>query len=823
MKRFFLSIAILLLAIGVKSQTAPDYLYEEWRKSAHPALDMTVQTNPQALLWKSEKYWHKKKDVTYNVYLSQDKNFAPNNTIKGMNQRYCLFNPHQKLAAGKWFWKYEIVENDQATVMGPYSFMVEENTDGVVTPVADEFIANIPTSHPRVMNYGRDLNLIRKQAPSHPLYKSILSNADKYAAEAPYKGPVEDENPARARKLVQKGNRQIAMYHTLLQGYILSGQENIFNALMQRTDILLTWPTNDLLGSKVLSALSTAYDVLNDKLSAETKTQIEKIVDKQLKKGLARWPGYTEARHVENHFWQMELAGNFTAALVMLGHLDSAREMLEYTYELFIARFPNLSTQDGGWAEGEGYYSVNQTAVVDMALLLKKLGNIDIFKMGWYKSLPDFFTYFSPVAAPISGFGDMHDRVSTGSQKGHSEMLMIGCEEDNPYAIYRLFESMKPVDSFYGAELPKNYWKKPLSDIEPWYQIVNNIRLKESDGQRPESMPKDKVFYGIGTAAMHTTVFEPQTDETVFFRSSPFGAKGHMHANQNAFNISRKGERIFYSTGYYTSFSNPHSLTSYRHTRAHNTILVDDLGQAFGHEGYGAILRHLEGKNISYVCGDASHAYRPVVDQQFVGFLKENKITTGHGEAGVKTYKRHLFFARPGIVVIYDELEADHPAEWSLLLHTLAPAQPTGNSSMQVESQRTLATADVFGSTDFEGSYTDQYYSPAIDFKKKYPEGTPLTHHFSYVNTEKVPAMRYLTIIRLGDKGSKLPKIKQKGSKWTVGDFTIQAEMDASRPASLIISNKAEKIEVTGKASTFISGKDKTTCTDKKPMGNYAF
>ena len=823
MKRLFLSMAVLMCAVlYAMAQPSAGYLYEEWRKSAYPALDMAAPTNPVALLWPSEKYWNKK-TVTYNVYLSQDKSFNSAATLSSMGQRSCMFNPHQRLASGRWYWKYEIVEQGEITPMGPYSFIVNDGTEGVVTPDAHRFIANIPVGHPRVMNYGRDLNLIRQQAPTHPLYNTIIGNADKYAAQTPYTGPVDDSNPARARRLVQQGNKEVEMYHTLLQGYILSGKEHLFEALMERTDILLTWPTNDLLGSKVLSALSTAYDVLYNHLSAPTRKKIETIVDKQLKKGLARWPGYTETRHIENHFWQMELAGNFTAALAMLGHLDSAREMLEYTYELFIARFPNLSTQDGGWSEGEGYYSVNQTAVVDMALLLKKLGNIDIFKMGWYKNLPDYFTYFSPVASPVSGFGDMHDRVATGSLKGHSEMLMLGCEENNSYALYRLFQSLKPVDSFYGKALPAHYWEKPLSKIEPWYQIVNNIRLKETDGLCPDSMPKDKVFYGIGTAALHTHVLQPQTDETVFFRSSPFGAKGHMHANQNGFNISRKGERIFYSTGYYTSFSNPHSLTSYRHTRAHNCILIDSIGQAFGHEGFGAILRHLEGNTISCLTGDASQAYRPVVDQQFAKFLNENNITAGHGESGLTTFKRHLVFARPGIIVIYDELAANHPAEWSLLLHTLAPAQTTSNSSMRVESQYTTATAHVYGSTHLAGSYTDQYYSPAIDFKKKYPQGTPLAHHFSYVSTTKTPAMRYLTIIRLADKGEKLSEIKHKGNKWTVGQVDIYAEMNTNRPARLIVGNKTEKIEVTDKQSTLTCGNQQTTCTDVAPMGNYAF
>ena len=412
----------------------PASLYEEWRKTSYPADDAVVSTNPSPLLWKSDKYWEKRK-VTYNVYLSRNAAFPKAETQSSMNQRYCFYNPHRKLESGKWYWKYETVENGKVASSEVYSFIVPESADGLVTPTAEEFRNNISKSHPRVMNYGRSMADIHRDAPQHRLYKSIINTAKEAAAKQIYRGAVTDPNPATARRLNQKAGKEVALYHELLEGYTLSADNDMKDALLKRTDVLLSWPTNDLLGSKVLTALALGYDMLYDELTAETKQQILTTIDKQFKEGLARWPGFTEARQVENHFWQMELAGNFTAALATLGELESATEMLEYTYGLFIARFPNLATQDGGWNEGEGYYSVNQTAVVDMALLLKKLGGIDIFKMGWYRNLPDYFTYFSPVASPVSGFGDMHDRVETGGLKGRSEMLTIGCEENNPYAL----------------------------------------------------------------------------------------------------------------------------------------------------------------------------------------------------------------------------------------------------------------------------------------------------------------------------------------------------------------------------------------------------
>lgn len=804
----------------------PASLYEEWRKTSYPADDAVVSTNPSPLLWKSDKYWEKRK-VTYNVYLSRNAAFPKAETQSSMNQRYCFYNPHRKLESGKWYWKYETVENGKVSSSEVYSFIVPESADGLVTPTAEEFRNNISKSHPRVMNYGRSMADIHRDAPQHRLYKSIINTAKEAAAKQIYRGAVTDPNPATARRLNQKAGKEVALYHELLEGYTLSADNDMKDALLKRTDVLLSWPTNDLLGSKVLTALALGYDMLYDELTAETKRQILTTIDKQFKEGLARWPGFTEARQVENHFWQMELAGNFTAALATLGELESATEMLDYTYGLFIARFPNLATQDGGWNEGEGYYSVNQTAVVDMALLLKKLGGIDIFKMGWYRNLPDYFTYFSPVASPVSGFGDMHDRVETGGLKGRSEMLTIGCEENNPYALYRFFQSVRPVESFFGATADEKYWRKPLAKTEPWYQIVNNISVAPKRAKAPANQPTDKVFYGVGAAAMHSCLADQAKDVTVFFRSSPFGSKGHAHADQNSFNISRHGERLFYPTGYYTSFADLHSLTSYKHTRACNSMLINGYGQAFGHEGYGWIKRHIEGENMSYVCGEAGEAYKKTTDKQFADFMKEKGIKQdahfGMGDTPMKKFERHLVFVRPDVVVIYDVLEADEASEWNLLLHTMRPSTVDKNK-LTVETSRSYAEAQVFGSTAVKGSVTNKFFSPANDFKKKYQNGTPDQYHATFCNTEKVKQMRYLTIINMCDKGAKVTAQKSSGKgKWKIGDLQIEAEMDATKAPHATIKYGKEQLSIGAEETTLNGAKGAISSKNQMPTGSYNY
>lgn len=59
-----------------------------------------------------------------------------------------------------------------------------------------------------------------------------------------------------------------------------------------------------------------------------------------------------------------------------------------------------------------------------------------------------------------------------------------------------------------------------------------------------------------------------------------------------------------------------HNLMSYRHTRTHNTILIDGIGQPFSTKGYGMIMRAGSGNSISYCLGDASNAYSGISDDE---------------------------------------------------------------------------------------------------------------------------------------------------------------------------------------------------------------
>lgn len=794
--------------------TYPDYLYEEFRKTPSPANNMKIKINPTELLWPSVKYWEGR-DVVYNVYLSRDSLFSEVATLVSKNQKACFYNPHKKLNPGTWYWKYDIVDKNSIETKGTYSFIVPPKIVTFETPCFTDFINNISKKHPRIMNQGNDINYIRKQMTNYPAYNMIVNKAIDALDFKIYEGPVTDMDPAKEKKLQKVTGTEIKRYHDLLQCYVLTGEKKLFDNLLSRINILLTWPTHDLLGSQVLTALSLGYDVLFDELSTDLKKQMLLRIEQQMCKGLDKWPGIIETRQVENHFWQMEISGNFCAALATIHDSNVARDMLEYTYELFIARFPNLSTKDdGGWAEGMGYFAVNNSCVIDMALWMKKIAGVDVFQMPWYKNLADYYTYFAPVNGQVEGFGDSHERKGNGNKEGTSVSFILSCESHYPSANYRLMSQFK-------AAKDKSTF---LSSIEPWYQIVNAIHFDPQKLKLPDSIPNEKVFHSTGLAAMHTDIKNVEKSTSVYFRSSPFGAKGHMHANQNSFNIARKGERIFYSSGYYTSFADPHSMTSYRNTRASNTILVNGCGQAFGHEGYGFIKRSLAGEEITYVCGDATAAYKPTIDKQFLTMNFENGVKEtkayGIGDAKLKLFERHLAFIRPDIVVIYDVLESEQDCDWTFLLHTMKGQQPNidKTGTLRVVTPLNAACVNVFGSSFIQSSYTDQFFSPAIDFKKKYAEGVPNQYHVSYKTTTKSKAMRFLAVLQLGEKDSKLtPVYPNHKGEIRLGDIIITTEMDLTKPAKMSIKTRKTLLDIQSQKTILKDGVKNEICYDQYP------
>ena len=235
---------------------------------------------------------------------------------------------------------------------------------------------------------------------------------------------------------------------------------------------------------------------------------------------------------------------------------------------------------------------------------------------------------------------------------------------------------------------------------------------------------------------------------------------------------------------------------SYRHTRAHNTLLIDGIGQPFSTKGYGKVVRMLGGQHISYCLGDASNAYSGISEYpMWIENFRNAKIgqsaENGFGETPLKKYRRHLFLLHPDIVVVYDELEAEKPVCWEWLLHSpveFRVDEKENKLTTTYPEKKFSSVAQLFSHSSCSITQTNEFVV-APDPKKfrkgrTYPNQWHMTASF-----EKSSANRILTIIRIQPDGTTVPQLMRDGNDFRVGDWEITAELDTAKQADILIRN----------------------------------
>ena len=237
---------------------------------------------------------------------------------------------------------------------------------------------------------------------------------------------------------------------------------------------------------------------------------------------------------------------------------------------------------------------------------------------------------------------------------------------------------------------------------------------------------------------------------------------------------------------------------SYRHTRAHNSILVDGIGQPFTTRAYGKITRMLNGETITYAVGDASNAYCGVSEYpMWIENFKKAGITqtpeNGFGETPLTKYRRHIFLLHPDIVLIYDELEASRPVRWDWLLHSPVQFQIDGKNATlttRYEQKQFSSVAQLFSNQPCEITQTDQFVCPPDPKKMKKGQESKYVNQWHLTATfQPSAANRILTVIRILPDGQKMSELIRKGNTFTCGRWKIQAELDPTQPASLQVVN----------------------------------
>lgn len=868
-----LSIILLsLLATGVQAQTTGEAtirltdttLMHEMRATPSPLDDAVVSDRAVSFQWPLPADLHilrsgldgaeestppkeiDKSKMRYLLRYSQSPAFGQEATVQ-VETRWPFFNPEQDLAPGTWYWQYGYVTDKGTEWSDTLRFTVEANPQKFCPPALKTVLANLPAHHPRIWLDKDEWDSFIQRSQGKTERHTYLERAGKVLA-TPMKS-VNDINTDLAKGLaneVQKKamltreSRRIidseeANTDVLIRAYLLTKDCRYADEAVKRVKEMATWGDNenvvgDFNEATLLSLCSMAYDALYDVLDDSTRKFLLNEIKEFGGSMFAHNINRLENHIADNHVWQMTFRILTMAAFTVYGELPEADAWTDYCYNLWLARFPGLN-KDGGWHNGDSYFHVNLRTLVEVPYFYTRITGYNYFSDPWYQGNALYVIYQQPPFSKSGGNGSSHQNILTPSGTRVSYADALARMTGNTYAAdYVRHISARQPDILEQGSTSK-------AGGLAWFRLQCDKLLPTGLGLK--DLPMGHVFPQTGLASFSTDLDDTGKSAMLSFRSSPYGSTSHAIANQNAFNTFWNGQPLFYSSGHHISFTDKHSIYCHRATRAHNTILVNGMGQRIGTEGYGWIPRHYVSDRISYVAGDASNAYGKVISPLWLLRGKQSGLEyspeNGWDDTGLKTFRRHIVtLGKSGYSFIYDELEAAEPVTWSYLLHTVTNPMHVDKTGEYVHVRATskdgISDAYLYSAGTLKTDTTSRFFVPAVNWLRADEKGRfkPYPNHWHFTATSgKQKVYRFATVIYTHAKGNDAEATqaaprKLKDGSIQAGDWNIKANISTHGKPAFEVRNTRKDYDASVSykdygATIIQDGNKKTVLKDEVP------
>lgn len=675
-----------------------------------------------------------------------------------------VYVPDQVLPPGAYSWTVQAVDRDgQVLASRPASrFLVEPNASDLPWVSPEELLARVPSGHPRLLFPRSELEAIRKtlHTTRKDAFDDLISLADAALEMEPMPRPTFDRfdrstEYAARRTAYRAAYQQFSRtYHRgvvpLSLAYLLTGDERYGLAAKSHVLPILKWDVEgiasleegfDEIGLRIARILPHCYDWLYEILTEEEREEMHQALRIHGQAMLGRlqrrdFLNYSAYSH------DGRLPGYLVEFSIVLAEEEVAQSWLDYGLRALMTVFPHWAGQDGGWAEGVNYaVSYNDRFLTPLASLEKATG-FDLWQMAYFRNMRRFLTTCTSPRGEIMPFGDgEHNSVHGKADQLRSILQVHASRFKDPGVKWwtTTLDSSDLGSSRMGAVhrliLP--------DDVEP---------------VRPTSWAQDHAFEGIGWASLHSDLTRPEEDLMVMFKSSPYAAISHSHADQNSFVVMKGGRALAIPAGerYPQHFSPFHTEYTWQ-TMAHNALLINGRGQISRDENAGGRLVGFRSTDpMGYVCGDATQCYR----------------------TGVECYRRHVVLIRPSVVLVVDDLIGTDETRVDWLLHGIERFDLHAREQFFVSKRgNERLTVHLLAPGGFDFSQTDAWPVPP---KKDYlmvtaPEPDP-QWHLTATLREARPHVRIAAImINHTDNQQPEYQLTRKGS----GKITLRIPQDA--------------------------------------------
>ncbi len=487
-----------------------------------------------------------------------------------------------------------------------------------------------------------------------------------------------------------------------------------------------------------LFSLALVYDWLGDRLPAEASETLRRTL---LQHGatlhaaargeLPMWRSYWRALWLTNHLW-VDAAG-LAAAGWALGAEPGVSAWCELALHLF-RQTEAVRGPDGASHEGIGYWSYGVEYLLKFWHLAADLAG-ESPSSAWWENTAAYRQY---LALPRNAWKPDNTAVDLADSLRADE---YGAD----HLLYRLAAlNRDPHAQWLAEELTR---ARVTHSVPQWLDLLWFDPSVPAEG--PAGLPTLRHFDDMGIVSARSG-WSGDESLVVFKCGPPAGhfatdqlshdpGLGHAHPDANHFSIFGCGEWLLRDDGY-----------AWKDTGQHNTLLVDGKGQigegfawftAGGFKGHPRVLAATSSDVLDEIAGDATAMYPPA--------------------SGLKRYIRRLYFLKPDVLIVTDDIEADAPRRLELRFHPQYPCEKGQDGSFLARAQGASLRIELFAGDGVETT------SGEVNGRDR--DGKPMPMHTVRMEATR-PAWKNVVAFSWSGTGAEPVRVtpERSGDEWTL-------------------------------------------------------
>ena len=544
-----------------------------------------------------------------------------------------LFLPEQAIPPGTFHWRW----GDPSDWAEPFSFRVDDTAVVMEIPSADDWLDHTPKTHPRLYLTAESRESFRDQLKGERLgeFEVLIGSAESVLGES-HEISEPEYLPDRDRDFrsfwsvwypTMWGTRRfVKAAEALALAYQATGDARFGRAACRRMASISEWDPegssylghNDEAHMSVIWHGPHACDWAWDLFTPEERSTVieqfrrrgritfEHMHDRELY-GITRFDSHAGR----------EIVFLANLAIVFHDHIEEARDWLAWLRPVLCGLWPSWAGEDGAWAQGPSYGTAYVTIMTMFASALKRIAGVDLYKKRFWKNHARWRYFCFPPYVEWMGFGDHSEKWATAWKSNANLVDVIARETDGrEYRPY--IEAFRKEAATLG---------EPNERIMPGVvsQLITAPDLGQADWAVDGCDRVLNVFDDAGWAAFRSHCNDRDRDIAMIFRSSPYGAISHSHANNNDFILHVGGKVMAMPSGYYAGYGSGHHAHWVWHTKSHNCVTLSDASQLMrSPDSRGAVVMPYEDARLAFLCGvaDESDRDRAARCRRYIAYLK---------------------------------------------------------------------------------------------------------------------------------------------------------------------------------------------------------